>query len=158
MRTIASGLRGQYSSAADLEGRKVLVVCNLKERTMGGFKSQGMILCASAPAEAEAPAAGDVGVANGVAGHVVRILEPSVASLPVGTRVMIGANGAAEPLSSSLLAKKKVLETLLPDFHTDGEGRAMHLTNLFSVSTAASAGDKLVFFASNPPLANATVA
>ncbi len=39
VRTIASGLRAHYP-AADMVGKKVLVLANLKDRTMVGFKSQ----------------------------------------------------------------------------------------------------------------------
>jgi tRNA-binding EMAP/Myf-like protein len=39
VRTIASGIRSAYS-AEQLEGRMVLVLCNLKERAIAGFKSQ----------------------------------------------------------------------------------------------------------------------
>ena len=45
-RSIASGLRAFYAKE-DLEERLVLVVANLKPRTMQGFKSEGMVLCAS---------------------------------------------------------------------------------------------------------------
>ncbi len=45
-RTIASGLRQHYS-LEDMQGRRVIVVANLKPRTMVGFNSQGMVLCAS---------------------------------------------------------------------------------------------------------------
>ncbi len=38
-RTIASGLKAFYTPA-QMEGRKVIVLSNLKERTMVGFKSQ----------------------------------------------------------------------------------------------------------------------
>lgn len=38
-RSIASGLRAHYAPA-DLEGKKVMVLANLKERPMAGFKSQ----------------------------------------------------------------------------------------------------------------------
>ena len=137
VRTIASGLRSHYS-ANDLVGRKVLVVANLKERTMMGFKSMGMILCCSSP------------------DHGVRILEPTSPSLPVGTRVLIGANGAMEPLNSSLLAKKKVLEQLLPNYRTDDTGRAIYLTDLFTAKDSET--QETIFFTSNPPLEGATVA
>lgn len=40
VRSIASGLRAFYASASDIEGRKVLVLANLKERPLAGFKSQ----------------------------------------------------------------------------------------------------------------------
>ena len=46
-RQIASGLRAHYATAADLEGRAVIVVCNLKEAKLGGVPSNGMVLCAS---------------------------------------------------------------------------------------------------------------
>ena len=66
-RLIASGLR-PYMNAEDLDGRLVLVLCNLKERKLAGFPSHGMVLCASnedhtvvklvsVPVEARAPAA-----------------------------------------------------------------------------------------------------
>lgn len=38
-RTIASGLRAFYK-AEEVQGRKVMVLANLKERPMAGFKSQ----------------------------------------------------------------------------------------------------------------------
>lgn len=47
-RTIASGLRAYYKDAEELEGRLVCVVANLKPRNMRGFRSEGMVLCASA--------------------------------------------------------------------------------------------------------------
>lgn len=40
VRSIASGLRAFYSSASDIQGRMVLVLANLKERPLAGFKSQ----------------------------------------------------------------------------------------------------------------------
>ena len=46
-RMIASGLKPFFDSSADLEGRKVLVLCNLKARKLVGFPSHGMVLCAS---------------------------------------------------------------------------------------------------------------
>jgi tRNA-binding EMAP/Myf-like protein len=46
-RSVASGLREHYSAEA-MTGRLVVVVCNLKPRTMKGFASEGMVLCAKA--------------------------------------------------------------------------------------------------------------
>lgn len=43
VRSIASGLRAFYAAPSDIEGRKVLVLANLKERSLGGFKSQVLI-------------------------------------------------------------------------------------------------------------------
>jgi len=42
VRTIASGIRPHYQ-AEDLQGRKVCVLANLKDRSLAGFKSQGMV-------------------------------------------------------------------------------------------------------------------
>ena len=46
-REIATGVRAWYESADQLEGRKVLVLCNLKAAKLAGFASNGMVLCAS---------------------------------------------------------------------------------------------------------------
>lgn len=45
VRQIVSGIKTQYS-AAEMVGKKVVVVTNLKEATIAGVKSQGMLLCA----------------------------------------------------------------------------------------------------------------
>eukprot|EP00501_MAST-03F_sp_TOSAG23-6_P001672 GSMAST32.ASY1.ANO1.1742.1 assembled CDS len=46
IRTIASGLRKHYPDESVLLGKKVIVVANLKPRSLVGFMSKGMILCA----------------------------------------------------------------------------------------------------------------
>ena len=48
-RQIASELRAHYATAADPEGREVIVVCNLKEAKLGGVPSNGMVLARRAP-------------------------------------------------------------------------------------------------------------
>lgn len=45
LRTVASGIRGVYTKE-QLEGRKVVVVCNLKEMKLQGFLSRAMVLAA----------------------------------------------------------------------------------------------------------------
>jgi tRNA-binding EMAP/Myf-like protein len=67
-RMIASGLRAFYS-AEQMLGRRVIVVCNLKPRTMRGFASCGMVLCA-----------------NNDARSVVEFVDPP-ADAPVGARL-----------------------------------------------------------------------
>ena len=47
-RTICAGLKKSYE-AADLEGRKVVVVANLKPAKLRGITSQGMVLAADGP-------------------------------------------------------------------------------------------------------------
>jgi len=47
VRKIASGLKGKYPMEK-LQDAYVIVLCNLKERTLKGWPSHGMLLCASA--------------------------------------------------------------------------------------------------------------
>jgi aminoacyl tRNA synthase complex-interacting multifunctional protein 1 len=51
-REICSGLRDYYS-LDDLQGRKVLVVCNLKAAKIVGFTSNGMVLAAKLDGKVE---------------------------------------------------------------------------------------------------------
>lgn len=37
----------QFYSPEEVQGRLVIVLCNLKDRNLVGFKSQGMVICAS---------------------------------------------------------------------------------------------------------------
>lgn len=102
VRTIASGLRAHYT-AEEMVGKKVLVLANLKERPMAGFKSQGMVLCA-------------VGEGHSV---VKLLVPPAVAN--VGDRVDI-AGFSGEPAQPSHVAKKKIFESLAPFFRTNATG------------------------------------
>lgn len=45
-RTIVSGLVN-FISLEEMQGRMVVVLCNLKPAKMRGIESQGMVLCAS---------------------------------------------------------------------------------------------------------------
>ena len=106
-RQIASGLR-PYLKAEDLEGRKVLVLCNLKARNLVGFPSHGMVLCASN------------------ADHtVVRLVHPPI-DAKIGERVTVpdfdfeGENGA--PFAENKIAKKKVFEEIAPNLITNKYG------------------------------------
>uniref|UniRef100_A0A7S2YRW0 tRNA-binding domain-containing protein n=1 Tax=Entomoneis paludosa TaxID=265537 RepID=A0A7S2YRW0_9STRA len=109
-RQIASGLRPFYKTE-DLEGRVVLVLCNLKKRNLVGFPSHGMVLCASN------------------ADHTkVEFVVPAEGSKP-GDRVMFeGFDGEPEP--ENKVAKKKIFEGLAPDLKTDAEGQVMWKTTL----------------------------
>lgn len=113
-RTIASGLRMHYR-ADEMVGRRVIVLANLKDRTMVGFKSQGMVLCA----------------VN--ADHsVVKLVSPPLEAAP-GDRVTFpGFDGA--PASASEVAKKKVLEGLAPFMRTDATGVANWQGTPFTVA------------------------
>ena len=48
VRQILSGIKGSYS-AAEMVGKKVMVITNLKSAKLAGMESQGMILCAEGP-------------------------------------------------------------------------------------------------------------
>lgn len=114
-RTIASGLRLFYK-AEEMVGKKVLVLANLKDRNMVGFKSQGMVLCACN------------------ADHsAVKLVQPPADAAP-GDRVTFpGFTG--EPASAAQVAKKKILEKLAPQLRTDEKGVAHWGSSAFSVGS-----------------------
>ncbi len=102
-RLIASGLRPFYQ-AENLQGRTVLVLANLKARTLVGFSSHGMVLCAS----------------NADHTQVQLVIPPETSQ--IGERVMFeGFDGPPEP--DTKVAKKKILEKLAPDLKTNSQGQ-----------------------------------
>jgi aminoacyl tRNA synthase complex-interacting multifunctional protein 1 len=115
VRQIASGLRPFYK-AEDLEGRLVLVLCNLKKRNLVGFPSHGMVLCASN------------------ADHTaVETVSPHADSV-LGERIVFqGIDGEPEP--ENKIAKKKVFEKVAPDLKTDGTGQVVWKGVLAKTST-----------------------
>ena len=126
-RTIVSGLVA-FVPAAEMAGRGVLVIANLKPRNMRGVKSNGMVLCASnADHTAVEPLAPPAGAA-------------------VGERVWFGEEGAGqgEPANANQVQKKKIWEAVQPLLRTDGgcvagvEGRPM-LTSAGPVVAASHA-------------------
>ena len=106
-RQVASGLR-PYMNPEDMEGRMVLVLCNLKERKMVGFPSHGMVLCASNADHTD-----------------VKFVNPPV-DAKVGERVTVpdfdfeGEEG--EPFAENKIGKKKVFEKLAPFLVTNKYG------------------------------------
>jgi hypothetical protein len=75
----------------------------LKERSIAGFKSQGMVLCA----------------ANSDKSNVKLLQVP--ADAVIGARVTFeGFSG--EAATPAQMAKKKIFEALAPLLHTDGQG------------------------------------
>jgi tRNA-binding EMAP/Myf-like protein len=103
VRRIASGIRLFYSPES-FEGRKVLVLANLKERSIAGFKSQGMVLCASNDDHT-----------------VVELIVPP-ASANIGDRVLFEDIAVSEPATPAQMTKKKVFEGLAPELRTNAEG------------------------------------
>jgi glutamyl-tRNA synthetase len=106
-RQIASGLR-PYMNEEDLEGRMVLVLCNLKERKLAGFPSHGMVLCASNEDHS-----------------VVKLVSVPVEA-KIGERVTVpGFNFEgedAEPYAENKVGKKKVFEKIAPLLQTNEYG------------------------------------
>lgn len=101
-RQILSGLRKFYAKE-EMQDRKVLVLCNLKSRKLGGVPSHGMVLCASNAAHTE----------------VEFVIPPEDSK--IGERVMFeGYDG--DPEAENKFAKKKMLEKLAPDLKTDANG------------------------------------
>jgi glutamyl-tRNA synthetase len=118
-RQIASGLR-PYLNKEDMEGRMVLVLCNLKERKLVGFPSHGMVLCASN------------------ADHTtVRLVNPPI-DAKIGERVTVpdfdfeGEDGA--PYAENKIGKKKVFESIAPHLVTNKYGVPEFLGRPFMTS------------------------
>ena len=102
-RQIASGLRPFYETS-DLEGRRVVVLCNLKARKLVGFASHGMVLCASN------------------ADHTaVECMEPPE-DAEIGQRVTFEGYTEGEPEPENKIGKKKIFEKDSPDLKTDANG------------------------------------
>jgi aminoacyl tRNA synthase complex-interacting multifunctional protein 1 len=117
-RQIASGLKAFYR-AEEVQGRKVIVLANLKDRNLVGFKSQvSVALQADVIRQyflerAHVLEQGMVICASNADHSIVKLLEPP-ANANVGDRVTFdGFSG--EPASSAQVAKKKILERLAPD-------------------------------------------
>jgi len=104
VRTVCSGLNGLIP-LEEMQGRKIIAVCNLKPVTMRGIKSAAMVLAASP------------GVAEGEDSHkgpVELVMPPADAK--AGERVFFeGWQGEPEGV---LNPKKKIWETIQPGFTT----------------------------------------
>lgn len=107
VRVVVSGLR-QYYTPEEMQGRLVIVVCNLKESKFQGVMSFGMVLAAKS--------------ADGSRVELLSVPEGSV----VGERLTLqGYSGAyAAPLTSARMKKLKAWEAVAPDLHTDEAGVA----------------------------------
>ena len=114
-RLIASGLRAFYTTQ-DLVNRHVLVLCNLKSRNLAGFPSHGMVLCASNGAHDKVEFVGPVTTTSSTSTDIV-----------IGERVLFGTlMGTPEP--ENKVAKKKMVEQLLPHLGTNAQGVVVYNT------------------------------
>lgn len=122
---IGSGLRAFYS-LDEMQNRKVLVLLNLKPAKLGGFKSHGMVLCASDAAHER-----------------VEFVEPP-ADAQVGERVFVDAAASGEPLSAAQLKKQKVWEKCAPELVTDDAGVATYKGQVIQTAAGPCAVKTLV--------------
>lgn len=122
-RTICSGI-AQHLSLEDVANRMVVVVSNLKARKLGGVSSNGMLLCATAPAESE-----------GELGSLVLVEAPEGAE--VGERVVIEVEDEVhgEGAPPNRVAKKKLYEKVAPHLCTDEEGTVCYKASPFMTSS-----------------------
>lgn len=120
-RQIASGIRAFYKTE-ELEGRRVVVLCNLKSRKLVGFPSHGMVLCASN------------------ADHTaVECMEPPD-DAAIGERIIFEGYTEGEPEPENKIAKKKIFEKIAPDLKTDANGICVWKGAVSKPSIKASKG------------------
>lgn len=105
-RQIASGLRPFYT-LQEMDQQLVLVLCNLKPRSLVGFSSHGMVLCAS----------------NDDKSNVEFVRAPDDA--PLGERVIFEGYDGKGPEVESKVAKKKIFEKVSPHLLTNAEGKVV---------------------------------
>lgn len=123
-RQIASGLREHYD-LDQMQGRKVLVVCNLKAAKIVGFTSNGMVLAATADD-----------------GSKVELIDPP-AGAAVGERVFIeGLSG--DPFSPNLVKKRKTWDFVEKGLKTGEGGVATWDGKVIQASTGACSAASLV--------------
>lgn len=103
LRNVVTGVV-KFVPIEQMQNRKVIVMCNLKPSKIRGLVSQAMVMCASTPEKVE-------------------IIDPPADSKPGDVVFVPGFAGTAD---KQLNPKKKVLERILPDLHTDSSGRACY--------------------------------
>jgi methionine--tRNA ligase beta chain len=106
-RQVASGLRSLYS-LEDLQNRRVVVVCNLKESKFQGFMSRGMVLAAKS-------------------GDSLELLAPPTDS-KIGERIFLQGYEEFASLTNDIVweankvKKMKVWESVAPGLSTNEDG------------------------------------
>lgn len=113
-RQVASGLR-EYYKVEDMQGRKVVVLCNLKKRNLVGFPSHGMVLCA----------------VNSDKGQVQLVSPPDGSN--IGDRVSFEGYEAGQPEPENKVNKKKMWEQVAPYLKTNDEGQVTWKDSLSKV-------------------------
>lgn len=116
-RTVASALRDKYQKE-DLLGRKVVVVCNLKESKFQGFLSSAMVLAAKD-------------------GDRLELLEPP-ADARIGDSIFLpgheSAAGRDKAWNANKIKKNRVWEEVSEELKTNEEGVAAYRGLPFSTA------------------------
>eukprot|EP00558_Chaetoceros_sp_UNC1202_P009993 CAMPEP_0197237286 /NCGR_PEP_ID=MMETSP1429-20130617/4159_1 /TAXON_ID=49237 /ORGANISM="Chaetoceros sp., Strain UNC1202" /LENGTH=246 /DNA_ID=CAMNT_0042696255 /DNA_START=47 /DNA_END=790 /DNA_ORIENTATION=+ len=107
-RQIASGLRPHYS-LQEMEGRRLLVVSNLKTKKLAGFPSAGMVLCAAETKE------------DGT--EKVEFVEPPEGA-KLGEIITFEGLPPPEPFSGAQVEKKKVFQACVEGMKTTDDSCA----------------------------------
>jgi aminoacyl tRNA synthase complex-interacting multifunctional protein 1 len=108
-RPIASGLVPYYRQE-ELQNRRVLVLCNLKPRSLVGFKSNGMVLCAS--------------TTDSEGQHRVEFIDPPP-DAPIGSRIVGESLEVTEPMSVKQCDKLKIFQQIAPDLSVNDQGEVV---------------------------------
>ena len=106
-RKIASGLREHYT-LEQMQGKKILVVCNLKTAKLAGFESSGMVLCAKKEDKVE----------------LVNVPENSIVGERLSTMELGESISSFDPFSPGQVKKKKIWEMIAEGLMTNSEGQA----------------------------------
>jgi len=114
-RQISSGLRPFYT-LEEMEGRRLLVVSNLKTKKLAGIPSQGMVLCAANDTNDQ-----------------VEFIEPP-AEAPLGEIITFTDLPPPEPFSGAQVEKKKVFQACVEGMRTTKDGEAAWEGHLFMTS------------------------
>ncbi|KAJ4451594.1 hypothetical protein ANN_03063 [Periplaneta americana] len=109
-RTVVSGLV-KFVPLEEMQGRVVVLLCNLKPVKMRGVTSEAMVMCASTPEKVE-------------------ILLPPAGSVPGDEVHVEGYPRMPDPV---LNPKKKIFETVAPDLKTNSEKVATYKGTALSV-------------------------
>ncbi|XP_044738747.1 aminoacyl tRNA synthase complex-interacting multifunctional protein 1 [Chrysoperla carnea] len=96
LRTVVSGLV-KFVPREELEGRLVVLMCNLKPAKMRGVTSEAMVMCASTPEKVE-------------------VLSPPKGAQPGD---LVHCEGYERNPDAQLNPKKKIFETCAPDLKTN---------------------------------------
>lgn len=120
-RLIASGLRKHYN-LEEMQGRRVVVVSNLKTKKLAGFASFGMVLCAASQQEE-----------GEGSDEKVEFIEPPEGAV-IGEVINFQGLPPPQPWSGAQVEKKKIFQTCAEGMRTTEEGLAAWNGHLFMTS------------------------